>query len=65
MSFCQIPATSMRTDLIQCIWGNCTIMSNSLGKPFFNTTTRHSMLKDIEKIIPEGDNKGYFQVGHI
>ena len=29
-----------------------------LGGP--NTTTRHSMLKDIEKIIPEVDNKGSF-----
>ena len=30
-----------------------------------NTTTRHSMLKDIEKIIPEVNNTGTFQVGHI
>ena len=29
-----------------------------LGRP--NTTTRHSMLKDIGKIIPEVDNKGSF-----
>ena len=30
-----------------------------LGRPT-NTTTRHSMLKDVEKIIPELDNTGYF-----
>ena len=30
----------------------------SLGRP--NTTTRHSMLKDIGKIIPEVDFKGSF-----
>ena len=29
-----------------------------LGRP--NTTTRHSMLKDITKIIPVVDTKGYF-----
>ena len=30
-----------------------------LGRPT-NTTTRHSMLKDVEKIISELDNTGYF-----
>ena len=29
-----------------------------LGRP--NTTTRHAMLNDIEKIIPEVDNTGSF-----
>ena len=29
-----------------------------LGRP--NTTTRHAMLKDIGKIIPEVDNTGSF-----
>ena len=29
-----------------------------LGRP--NTTTRHSTLKDIRKIVPEVDNKGSF-----
>ena len=35
----------------------------SLGRT--NTMITYSMLKDIENIIPEVDNTGLFQVGHI